>query len=116
MEIDYTTQYGYTGDGDRLWQQTGGVTTTFTLDLNGALAQVLAQSQGSALTTVNFLPRIGQQQGGGYWTYFHSDALGSVRHLSGSTGSVTGSVGYSPFGEIVSSCQLSLSMYHPNCH
>ncbi len=102
-----STQYGYTGDGDRLWQKTDGVTTTFTLDLNGALAQVLAQSQGSALTTVNFLPGIGQQQSGGYWTYFHADALGSVRDLSGVTGNAIGHVDYSPFGEIVNSTGMA---------
>lgn len=99
-----TTLYGYTGDGDRLWQHTAGVTTTFTLDLNGALAQVLAQKQGGQQTT--FLPGIGQYGSGG-WSYFHTDALGSVRHLSGGMGGSLGDIDYSPFGEIVNSTGMA---------
>lgn len=52
------TTYGYTGDGDRLWQNTDGITTAFTLDLNMALTQVLAQSQSGGQTT-RFLPGVG---------------------------------------------------------
>lgn len=98
------TAYGYTGDGDRLWQNTDGVTTTFTLDLNSALAQVLAQSQGGQ--TSRFLPGIGQETNG-VWAYTHSDALGSVRHLTGMAGTHIGSVKYSPFGEIVNSTGMA---------
>lgn len=56
------TIYGYNGDGDHLWQNANGVTTTFTLDLNGALAQVLAQTQNGV--TSRFLPGIGQENNG----------------------------------------------------
>ena len=95
------TLYGYNGDSDRLWQNTNGVTTTFTLDLNGALAQVLEQTQGGQ--TSSFLPGIGQESNGGLWYFYHTDALGSVRHMSGVTGGSIGDVKYSPFGEIVDS-------------
>ncbi len=98
------TAYGYTGDGDRLWQNTDGVTTTFTLDLNSALTQVLAQSQGGQ--TSRFLPGIGQETNG-VWAYYHSDALGSVRHLTGMAGTNIGSVKYSPFGEIANSTGMA---------
>ncbi len=98
------TTYGYTGDGDRLWQATDGVTTTFTLDLNAALTQVLAQSQSGGPATY-FLPGVGQQVNG-LWYYYHADALGSVRQMTGPTGSSIGSVNYSPFGEIVDSTGL----------
>jgi hypothetical protein len=54
-----TTQFGYTGDGDRLWEITAGVTMIFTLDLNTALTQILAQHSGG--TTTRLRPGIGQQ-------------------------------------------------------
>ena len=98
------TTYGYTSDGDQLWQATDGVTTTFTLDLNAALTQVLAQSQSGGPAT-RFLPGVGQQVNG-LWYYYHADALGSARQMSGPTGTGIGSVTYSPFGEIVDSSGL----------
>jgi len=92
------TRFGYTGDGDRLWETTAGVTTTFTLDLNTALTQVLAQHSGAQ--TTRFLPGIGQQVGSA-WQYLHADALGNIRQVTDASGAVLGSRRYSPFGEIV---------------
>ncbi|NOK62788.1 MAG: hypothetical protein GFH25_541290n35 [Chloroflexi bacterium AL-N10] len=92
-----TTTFGYTGDGDRLWQEVAEVRTTFALDLNTALPQVLAQQSPDQST--RYLPGIGQQVGA-VWQYLHTDALGSVRHITGEDGSVAGSWRYSPFGEI----------------
>ncbi|MFO7537467.1 MAG: hypothetical protein R6X32_05325, partial [Chloroflexota bacterium] len=63
--------------GDRLWQVTDGVTTTFTQ------GQVLAQHQDG--TTTRVLPGLGLETNGA-WTYLHADALGSVRHLTGPGG------------------------------
>lgn len=99
-----TTLYGYNGDGDRLWQNTDGVTTTFTLDLNTALAQVLAQTQNGA--TAFYLPGIGQEANE-VWSYFHTDALGSVRHISDAAGQALGQIRYTPFGEVVGQSGLA---------
>ncbi|NJO82090.1 MAG: hypothetical protein HC828_04335 [Blastochloris sp.] len=92
-----TTTFGYTGDGDRLWQEVADARTTFALDLNTALPQVLAQQSPDQST--RYLPGIGQQVGA-TWQYLHTDALGSIRHITGEDGSVAGSWRYSPFGEI----------------
>ncbi len=95
-----TTTFAYTGDGDRIAQATHGVTTTFTLDLNSALAQVLAAQGGGSQSL--FLPGVGQQLNGD-WLYYHGDALGAVRHVTGAAGNVLGTLRYSPFGERVES-------------
>ncbi|NOK62792.1 MAG: hypothetical protein GFH27_549305n214 [Chloroflexi bacterium AL-W] len=71
--------------------------TTFALDLNTALPQVLAQQRPDQST--RYLPGIGQQVGAA-WQYLHTDALGSVRHFTGEDGNVAGSWRYSPFGQI----------------
>ena len=92
-----TTTFGYTGDEDRLWQEVADARTTFALDLNMALPQVLAQQSPDQST--RYLPDIGQQVGAA-WQYLHTDALGSIRHITGEDGSVAGSWRYSPFGQI----------------
>ncbi|NJO82093.1 MAG: RHS repeat-associated core domain-containing protein [Blastochloris sp.] len=51
--------------------------------------------------STRYLPGIGQQVGA-VWQYLHTDALGSIRHITGEDGSVAGSWRYSPFGEIES--------------
>ncbi len=79
---------------------TNGVTTTFTLDLNSALAQLLAAQGGGSQSL--FLPGVGQQVNGD-WLFSHGDALGSVRHVTGAAGELLGSMSYSPFGERVES-------------
>ncbi|NOK83642.1 MAG: hypothetical protein GFH27_549305n218 [Chloroflexi bacterium AL-W] len=76
-----TTTFGYTGDGDRLWQEVADARTTFALDLNTALPQVLAQQSPDQST--RYLPGIGQQVGA-VWQYLHTDALGSYPPYHGS--------------------------------
>jgi YD repeat-containing protein len=44
-----TTSYAYDGLGDRLQQTVGGQTTTYTLDLNAALTQVLSDGVGAQI-------------------------------------------------------------------
>ncbi len=96
------TLYGYNGDGDRLWQNTDGISTTFILDLNSALAQVIAQTPHTVNgATTYFVPGASAQQTQGVWSYLHTDGLGSIRHLTDPTGQVLGNMRYSPFGEVV---------------
>ncbi len=79
---------------------TNSLSPTFTLDLNSALAQVLAAQGGGSQSL--FLPGVGQQLNGD-WLFPHGDALGSVRHVTSAAGELLGSMSYSPFGERVES-------------
>jgi YD repeat-containing protein len=92
-----TTTFGYTGDGDRLWEATAGVTTTFTLDLNTALTEVLAQHSGAS--TTRFLPGVGQQVDAA-WQYLHADALGNLRQVTDASGAVTLQQRFDAFGTL----------------
>jgi RHS repeat-associated protein len=90
--------YVYNGLGDRLQQTVGSTTTTYTLDLNGGLTQVLSDGANTYLYGNS---RIAQENT--TTEYFLADALGSVRQLADESGAVTYAVSYSPYGEILSS-------------
>ncbi|HKZ55890.1 MAG TPA: RHS repeat-associated core domain-containing protein, partial [Anaerolineales bacterium] len=100
--------FTYNGLGDRLRQTVdpaqngganGGVATSYALDLNAGLTQVLADG---ANTYLYGLGRIGEEQPGG-WQYHLGDALGSVRQLADSSASITLARSYEPFGSVLSS-------------
>lgn len=101
------TQWGnsysftYNGLGDKVSQTANSVTTTYTLDLNASLTQVLAASAGTSTYYLYGVGRI-REQGNGNW--FHlADALGSVRQLTNATGVVSLVRNYQPFGSVLSS-------------
>ncbi|HKZ55811.1 MAG TPA: RHS repeat-associated core domain-containing protein, partial [Anaerolineales bacterium] len=103
-----TYAFAYNGLGDRLRQTVdpaqngganGGVATSYTLDLNAGLTQVLADG---ANTYLYGLGRIGEEQPGG-WQYHLGDALGSVRQLADPSAGVTLARSYEPFGTALAS-------------
>jgi RHS repeat-associated protein len=96
-----TTQYAYNGDGARLKQVVNGLPTTYTLDLDAPLVQVLVMQNAGNTTAYEYgLMRIGEQQSTG-WVYHLSDALGSVRQLADDGGQITLARGYTPYGELL---------------
>ncbi len=111
------TSYQYNGLGDRLKETVNGVTTTFTMDLNTSLTQVLSDG------TYNYLygnGRIAQAhlisspQGATDTStpeYFLTDALGSVRQLTDATGAVTLAKAYDPYGVVSMANGTSSSSY-----
>jgi RHS repeat-associated protein len=90
--------FAYNGLGDRMRQVVGGITTTYTLDLNAPLTQVLADGTSTYLYGPT---RIGEQQPGGF-AYHLPDALGSVRQLANTNANVTLTQSYEPFGSMMS--------------
>jgi len=92
------TSYQYNGLGDRISQTVNAQTTTYTLDLNAGLTQVLADGSNTYLYGAG---RIGQVNN--TTEYFLGDALGSVRQLTNTTGDVTLAKSYQPYGETLSS-------------
>ena len=76
--------FAYNGLGDRVQQTVGGAATSYTLDLNTGLTQVLADG---ASTYLYGLGRIGQQSA--EWAYHLPDALGSMRQVADAAGTVS---------------------------
>jgi RHS repeat-associated protein len=87
--------FTYSGLGDRLRQTVGGTPTTYVLDLDAGLTQVLADGTNFYLYGID---RIGEKQAGG-WRYHVPDGLGSVRQLVDASGVVSLARGYRPFGD-----------------
>ena len=100
--------YAYNGLNDRVRQQVGNQVTTYTLDLAAGLTQVLA---GGTYTYLYGQGRIAQYNTLGSPQYFLGDALGSVRQLTGSTGSVALARSYEPYGETLSSAGSGATSY-----
>jgi len=92
-----TLAYGFTynGLGDRLRHTVAGVPTTYVLDLEGGLTQVLSNGSNAYLYGN---ARIAEEQPSG-WQYHLGDALGSTRQLVDASVSVTFSRVYEPFGD-----------------
>ena len=95
----------YDGDGNRVSETAGGVTTQFLVDdLNPTgLPQVLDEIVSGAVTrTYGYgLQRISEnQQINGTWTpsFYGYDGHGSVRFLANSSGAITDSYDYDAFG------------------
>jgi len=91
--------YAYNGLGDRLQQTVNGQTTTYTLDLNTSLTQVLSDGQYAYLYGNG---RIAQETSSST-EYFLGDALGSVRQLADSNAEITLAKSYDPYGQVLSS-------------
>jgi hypothetical protein len=68
-------QYVYNGLGDRVQSILNGTATTYTLDLNTGLTQVLADGTNTYAYGLNRINQVAETQTG----YFLTDALGSVR-------------------------------------
>jgi len=83
----------YNGLGDRVQQIVNGGTTTFTLDINSPLTQVLADGTNTYLYG---LDRIAQSSL--TTEYFLPDALGSARQMVDAGSAVQSAASYEPFG------------------
>jgi len=101
------SSYQYNGLGDRIQQTMNGQTTTYTLDLNAGLTQVLSDGTNTYLYG---LGRIAQAAGTDT-EYFLGDALGSVRQLTAGNGDITLTKSYAPYGEVLSSAGSSSSPF-----
>ena len=103
-----TYAFGYDAMGNRRRQLVNGVPTTYTLDLNANLVQVLADGNGNTYVYGN--GSIAQQSATAT-AYFLPDALGSVRQLVDRSGAVTLFKRYDPYGNVMSSTGSAASIY-----
>ncbi|MCS7001096.1 MAG: RHS repeat-associated core domain-containing protein, partial [Candidatus Kapabacteria bacterium] len=103
-----TYTFAYNGLNDRLRQTVNGNTTTYVLDLNAGLTQVLADGTNTYLYGHG---RVGELQPGG-WQYHLPDALGSVRQLANAGGAVTLARSYEPYGTVLTSAGTGTTNYN----
>ena len=97
----------YNGLGDRLGQTVNDVTTSYTLDLNTGLTQVL--DDGTNIYTYG-LGRISQTDNSTA-EYFLGDALGSVRQMTDQAGVISFGQDYDPYGAVTHTSGVSQTDY-----
>jgi YD repeat-containing protein len=104
-EESYT--FSYNGLGDRLQQVANSQTTSYTLDLNAGLTQVLSDGTNTYTYGVG---RIAQTDASST-EYFLGDALGSVRQLVDENPEIVLTEAYDPYGNVISSSGNGSSVY-----
>jgi RHS repeat-associated protein len=80
-----------------LQQTVNAQTTTYTLDLNSGLTQVLSDGTTTYLYGNG---RIGEYVGTD-WAYYLTDALGSVRQLASPSASILMAQTFEPYGDVL---------------
>ncbi len=99
--------FGYDGLGDRLQQTLDNQTTDYSLDINTNLPVVLNDDSNSYIYGLGNIAQSSPEN----TSYFLGDALGSTRQLSDTTGDVTFSQNYDPFGDSIGSTGDASSIY-----
>jgi RHS repeat-associated protein len=96
----------YDGDGNRVSETVGGVTTNYLVDTQNptGYAQVVDELQNNTVArTYSYgLERISEKQASST-SFYGYDGHGSVRQLTNSAGTVTDSYDYDAFGNLVNS-------------
>jgi RHS repeat-associated protein len=93
-----STSFAYDGLGNRTSMTVGGATTRYALDVAGGLPEVIAATGGATTHYLQVQGQVLAQYDSGTWGYVAPDALGSVRQVVNSAGSVTLAQSYDPFG------------------
>jgi len=97
-----TTSFAYDGNGLRQSETNGSTTTEFTWDVEGSLPMLLSDGANSYIYGPSSAP-VEQISSSGTPTYLLSDQLGSTRALTNSSGSVTATFSYDPWGNLTGS-------------
>jgi RHS repeat-associated protein len=101
-----TVHFAYNGMGDRLQETANGQTTTFTMDLNMGLTQVLNDGTNNYIYGNGRIAQVNTDT-----EYFLGDALGSVRQLANESGAITYASAYDPYGVTIQAYGDSGSVY-----
>jgi RHS repeat-associated protein len=92
-----TASYTYNGDSLRASKTVGGVTTKFVYDTAEGMPLVLSDGASCYLYGPDGIP-FEQITTAGVTTYLHTDQLGSIRMITGSTGKSVGTATYTAYG------------------
>jgi RHS repeat-associated protein len=93
------SSFTYNGLGDRYQQIVNGTTTSFTLDTNSMLAQVLQDGTNSYIYGNSRISQVAETQ----TEYFLPDILGSVRQMVDQDGDLILTQDYEPYGNVIRS-------------
>ncbi|MFI3185097.1 MAG: DUF6531 domain-containing protein [Methylococcaceae bacterium] len=99
-----SAEFSYDGVGNRLAAKRNGQTTRYTLDVSGALTNVLVENDGAGNPTAYYVHGLGlisRITPSGDARYYHYDTIGSTVALTDAVGNVTDSYAYDPFGQIL---------------
>ncbi len=104
--------YAYDVDGNRISSTENSNTTDYLVDTNRDFAQVLNEKVNNAIE-IHYVhgDDLISQDSASNIRYYHTDGLGSTRHLSDAGGSLTDSYDYAAFGELLNSTGASENRY-----
>jgi RHS repeat-associated protein len=94
--------YAYNGEGLRASQTISSTTSFFAWDMTEGLPLILSDGTNSYIYGPNGIP-VEQISGAETPTYLHHDQQGSIRLLTGSAGTTTGSITFDAYGNTVES-------------
>ena len=94
--------YAYNGEGLRTSQTISGTTSYFAWDMSEELPLLLSDGTNSYIYGPGGIP-VEQISGSETPTYLHHDQQGSIRLLTGSAGTTTGSITFDAYGNKVES-------------
>jgi fibro-slime domain-containing protein/RHS repeat-associated protein len=106
-------QYRYNPDGVKVATTVDGVETRYLVDTNLSFAQVLEEYSidGEVQTSYVFGHDLISQKRGETISYYHADALGSIRLITNTSGQVTDSYVYDAYGNILGSTGNTVNSY-----
>jgi RHS repeat-associated protein len=91
-------KYSYDGDGLRMSKNVDGTATAFSWDQSGSLPLLLADGDDYYIYGADSHPI--EKISGSSVSYLHQDQQGSTRFLTDSSGTVTGTYSYDPYGKV----------------
>jgi RHS repeat-associated protein len=94
--------YAYDAGGIRVSRSVNGAMTRYLVDQNRPYAQVLEEQTDNSVASYTFGDDLLSQKRGTENRYFHYDRLGSTRHLTDESETVTDAYDYQAFGEPLS--------------
>ncbi len=95
--------YTYDAENRRVAQTVGTNATTYVINPNAALDQVLMKTVGGVTTFYVYGLGLLHEETGGVVRYYHFDRRGDTVALTDDSGTVTGRAAYGVFGEMVTS-------------
>jgi RHS repeat-associated protein len=99
---DDSMTYAYDAGGIRVSRSVNGAMTRYLVDQNRPYAQVLEEQTDNSVASYTFGNDLLSQKRGMENRYFHYDHLGSTRHLTDESETVTDAYDYQAFGEPLS--------------
>lgn len=96
------TSYTYNAENQRVGITENGQATSYVINPNAALPQTLIKTSGGVSTYYVYGHGLVSEQTGTDYTTYHYDLRGSTVALTDSTGLVTDTFSYAPYGELLS--------------